>query len=95
MKEKIDAYTGSHFNAAVAEETIAKIQELDALDNVFVVLSHDSSLLDIVDFFPQTSIDFIGRGWKEKAKWAFFKDFKDFNPEKSKPTENGDGIDYI
>ncbi|GAB0139572.1 hypothetical protein EsHS_00000221 [Epichloe bromicola] len=27
---------GSHFNAAVAEETIAKIQELDALDNVFV-----------------------------------------------------------
>lgn len=83
--------TGSHFNAAVAEETIAKIQELDALDNVFVVLSHDSSLLDIVDFFPKTSIDFIGRGWKEQAKWAFFKDFK---PEKHEPTKQGDGTDY-
>lgn len=68
---------GSHLDAPTARETVGKLQDLDALENVFVVLAHDTSLLDIVDFFPKTTEGFGEKGWKGKARWAFLKDFQE------------------
>ena len=59
-----------------AEDTIRKIIELDASENILVVLAHDASLIDKIDLFPQ-----IVNGWKEKkvkekSRWAFCNDFE-------------------
>lgn len=41
----------------LAEEGIRKMAEFDANENVFVVIAHDDTLLDIVDFFPKRAND--------------------------------------
>jgi hypothetical protein len=35
-----------------AEAAVAKMQIMDGLSNVFVIIAHDTSLLDILPFFP-------------------------------------------
>lgn len=60
-----------------AERTIGKVIEADARDEVLVVMAHDDSLLDVVDFFPKYANDFKHKGWIENGRWLFLKDFKE------------------
>ncbi|TQV94751.1 metallo-beta-lactamase superfamily protein [Cordyceps javanica] len=45
------ARNGVSHDADLADKTIQFLQDADARDDVFVVFSHDKSLLDVVDFF--------------------------------------------
>ena len=65
----------SGYDPDVAEETIRKVMEADARPDVLVVMAHDESLLDVVDFFPKYANDFREKGWVEKGRWLFLKDF--------------------
>ncbi len=38
-------------------------------------MAHDESLLNVVDFFPKYANDFKSKGWAEKGRWLFLKDF--------------------
>lgn len=67
--------SGGAFNVDVAEETIGKLMEADAHDEVFVVTAHDDTLMEVVDFFPKYANDFKKKGWAEKGRWLFLKDF--------------------
>lgn len=58
-----------------AEETIGKVIEADAHDEVLVIMAHDDSLLDVVDFFPKYANEFKSKGWVEEGRWLFLKDF--------------------
>lgn len=58
-----------------AERTIEKVIEADAQDGVLVVMAHDESLLGLVDFFPKYANGFKSKGWAEKGRWLFLKDF--------------------
>lgn len=60
----------------IAEETIEKMQEADAEDNVLVVIAHDDHLKGVVDFFPLSANDFMARGWHKLVKWKFLSDFR-------------------
>lgn len=68
---------GIQHDAEEAERTIAKLQEVDVMDNVLVVLAHDESLLDVVDFYPAKANDFVEKGWAKKCRWRFLRDFAD------------------
>lgn len=68
---------GVTLDVAEAERSIEKMQEADAQDKVLVVVAHDASLLDVLDFFPKYANDFASQGWVRKGRWAFLKDFKD------------------
>ena len=52
------------------------MQDFDADDRVFVVIAHDFTLLDVMDFFPREANDWKAKGWKEKGRWRFLKDFQ-------------------
>lgn len=68
---------GQAFPAQIeAQETLRRIMELDAMDNVFVVLTHDASLKGEMAFFPETVNDWMEKGVKERTKWLFCKDFE-------------------
>ncbi|KAH7323593.1 beta-lactamase-like protein [Rhexocercosporidium sp. MPI-PUGE-AT-0058] len=58
-----------------AAATISKVIEADAQDEVLVVMAHDETLLDVVDFFPKYVNDFKSKGWVEESRWLFLKDF--------------------
>lgn len=59
-----------------AMDTVAKIQELDALDEVLVILSHDTSIRDQIPLFPEKVNDWKAQGLREKTRWTFLADFK-------------------
>ena len=58
-----------------ATETVTKIQELDAADNVFVLMAHDLSLRDKMPLFPQTINNWSTTGLKMDTRWLFCNDF--------------------
>ena len=59
-----------------AMDTVGKIQEIDAADNIFVVLAHDLSLSDQVPFFPETINAWKAKNLREKTRWLFCSDFQ-------------------
>ncbi|KAN0117651.1 Beta-lactamase-like protein [Hyaloscypha variabilis] len=70
----VDGKAVAH-DVGVAEETIGKVIEADARDEVFVVMAHDGSLLPVMDFFPKYANDFAQKGWVQEGRWLFLKDF--------------------
>ncbi|GIC91338.1 uncharacterized protein Aud_007781 [Aspergillus udagawae] len=59
---------------ARALETVEKIKELDASDDVFVILSHDYTLRGRIRFFPDTINDWQEMGYGSSTRWLFCKD---------------------
>lgn len=58
-----------------AELAIEKLQGFDALAEVFVIVAHDSSLLNILPFFPLKLTQWDEAGYKARARWLFLSDF--------------------
>ncbi|KAH6843487.1 beta-lactamase-like protein [Chaetomium sp. MPI-CAGE-AT-0009] len=57
-------------------ETVAKLQEAAAHDNVFVAAAHDEALLDHVVFFPDGNMnEFAQKHWVKRVRWRFLRDF--------------------
>ncbi|KAI9738398.1 MAG: hypothetical protein M1834_008901 [Cirrosporium novae-zelandiae] len=68
-----------------AREAIEKLEEFDGhTDQVFVIVAHDDTVLDIVDFFPKNLNAWKENGWAEKVRWRFLKDFKEAVSEQEK-----------
>nr|ANM86452.1 putative demethylase [Cladonia uncialis subsp. uncialis]AUW31230.1 putative homoserine lactonase [Cladonia uncialis subsp. uncialis] len=59
-----------------AMHTVQKIQELDAADNVFVVLAHDSSLRDRIPLFPKMINEWRANNLRSMTRWRFCSDFE-------------------
>ncbi|KAJ0108718.1 uncharacterized protein J7T55_011208 [Diaporthe amygdali] len=55
-------------------DTISKIQELDALENVFVVMAHDLSIRDQIPLFPERINGWKKSGIKVDSRWNFCQD---------------------
>ena len=64
------------YNVADANDTLRKVQDFDADDRVFVMIAHDYTLLDVVDFFPREANGWKAKGWKEEGRWRFLGDFQ-------------------
>lgn len=58
-----------------AMDTVRKIQELDAADNIFVLIAHDLSLRDRIPLFPEMINSWKERNLGVETRWAFCKDF--------------------
>ena len=67
-----DKYT---HDVQAAKETVKKVQCMDGYDNLFVVMAHDATILDHVEFFPKLLNDWSQRGLAEKCRWGFLHDF--------------------
>lgn len=63
-----------HHDNKLTQETIEMIQEADVRDDIFVVMAHDETLLDIVEFFPKAANNFMEKGWARKSRWIFLRD---------------------
>ncbi|KAH1334772.1 hypothetical protein KXV68_004157 [Aspergillus fumigatus] len=61
----------------LAEATISKMISFDASDDIFIILAHDKSLLEVIDFFPNKANEWKTKGWKDTGRWRFLEDFKD------------------
>ena len=57
-----------------AEETVERLKAFDGRDDVMIVIAHDATLLDVLDFFPQDVNDWKARGWTNQSRWLFLKE---------------------
>lgn len=67
---------GVHANAADAQESVDRMFEFDAQENVFIAIAHDRTMYDLYDYFPKSAVEWKAHGWKEKGRWRFLGDFK-------------------
>jgi glyoxylase-like metal-dependent hydrolase (beta-lactamase superfamily II) len=59
-----------------AVDTVSKIQELDAADNVLVLLAHDDSLGGHLPLFPKLLNGWKGWNLQEDTRWEFCKELE-------------------
>lgn len=59
-----------------AMETVHKIHELDASDEVFVVIAHDLTLRDRIPLFPERLNGWKQRDLRSSTRWLFLRDFE-------------------
>ena len=85
------------YNVADANETLRKVQAFDADDRVLVVIAHDYTLLEVVDFFPKEANGWKAKGWKEEGRWGFLRDFQravEIVLEKERKKGKHQSVDY-
>jgi glyoxylase-like metal-dependent hydrolase (beta-lactamase superfamily II) len=74
---------GMHEDLEKAKETVQKLKAFDAHDDVLVIITHDPSLMEVVDCFPKALNVWKQENWKELGRWWFLVDFKDAITEPS------------
>ncbi|KAI0275157.1 metallo-beta-lactamase superfamily protein [Gloeopeniophorella convolvens] len=63
-------------NPAQAAVTLKGIEVFDAHEDVFVVIAHDGFLLDVIDFFPNATLNkWKTKDWKKLGRWRFLGNF--------------------
>ncbi|KAJ6512252.1 hypothetical protein C8R47DRAFT_1094304 [Mycena vitilis] len=65
------AENGAYEDPPTARVSIAKMSDFDANNDVFVMLAHDESLVDVVGPFPVVVNAWQEKGWKDRVTWAF------------------------
>ena len=64
------------YNVEEARQSVEYLSEFDAHEDILVMIAHDSSMLEVVDFFPEgTANAWKQKGWREKGMWRFLADF--------------------
>ncbi|OOF91853.1 hypothetical protein ASPCADRAFT_210777 [Aspergillus carbonarius ITEM 5010] len=61
---------------AEAQRSIHHLQELDALENIFVAFAHDTCLDGVIETFPVRANGWKEAGWREKSRWRFLGDWE-------------------
>ncbi|KAH7028919.1 uncharacterized protein B0I36DRAFT_324743 [Microdochium trichocladiopsis] len=64
-----------HHDAAEAKESIVKMMDADAHDNIFPVMAHDMTLGGTIELYPKPANDWMAKGWKNKTRWRFLESF--------------------
>lgn len=73
----------------LADWTIEGLGELDAQENILMLMAHDDAIVDPgqLDFYPRSLNDWYRKGVKEKIKWLFLADFDEALAAKEKGGE--------
>jgi glyoxylase-like metal-dependent hydrolase (beta-lactamase superfamily II) len=69
------AREGFNEDEKVADWSIDGLTEFDADERVFVVIAHDASLTDVIDFYPAKANRWFEKGWGKDGHWQFLADF--------------------
>lgn len=77
-REATDTLYDMTFGADIplATRTVGKLQELDCLENVLVIIAHDSTVRDRAPHFPESLNNWKEKGLGDKVRWAFFRDLE-------------------
>lgn len=63
------------FHRETAKKSTRQLGQFDGNDDIFIVIAHDASLEDVIDFFPKKAKAWKEKGWKSIGLWKFLEDF--------------------
>lgn len=75
MSSIYDLAPGMHELLDQAKSTVERLKAFDGRDDVLVVIAHDPTLLDVVDFYPSALNEWKGNDWAKVCRWRFMRDF--------------------
>ena len=59
------------------QKGLHKLEEIDAQENVLIVMAHDMSLKGVLPFFPEKANQWKNDSIKEESRWLFLDDFRE------------------
>lgn len=59
-----------------AEKTIELLKAFDADERFLIIFSHDTSIFDILQYYPKSANGWKAKCWKERGRWTFLADIK-------------------
>jgi glyoxylase-like metal-dependent hydrolase (beta-lactamase superfamily II) len=62
---------GPEHDLAKSQHSADKLASFDGEKFILTILTHDSSLLDVVDFFPRKANEWKEKGWKKEGHWRW------------------------
>ena len=62
-----------HDNLEDAEQTLEKLKAFDGRDDVMILMTHDATMLDVLEFFSHDINDWKARDWAAQGRWLFLK----------------------
>lgn len=65
---------GHPYDVSMSREALSGVEAFDADDNILVVMAHDWTLLNIMEYFPQSANCWHDAQWKAKSRWQFLED---------------------
>ncbi|PLN78366.1 Metallo-hydrolase/oxidoreductase [Aspergillus taichungensis] len=66
------------YDIPLAMQTRDKLQEVDALDEVLVIIAHDAQVRDAVPHFPEALNGWRGSEWAKGLRWAFLDNLEPY-----------------
>ena len=58
-----------------ARDSITKMGDFDAQENILTMIAHDNTMVDVVGTFPDMKAnDWESKGWRKKGMWKFLTD---------------------
>lgn len=61
---------------ATAEMTIERIQDFDADPRILVVFAHDTTIFDVLEYYPKIANEWRAKDWKKTGRWRFLVDLQ-------------------
>ena len=71
---------------------VRKIQELDAVNNILVLIAHDLSLRNKIPLFPAKINEWKADGLKTNTRWLFCGDFFPASEDRGTPKRRDDEV---
>ena len=69
---------GGARDVELSRKSTVSMEAFDASENIFTMIAHDATLLDVVEFFPKsTANQWKEKGWKKQGLWKFLADFEE------------------
>ncbi|KEF61200.1 uncharacterized protein A1O9_02765 [Exophiala aquamarina CBS 119918] len=62
---------GPDEDLAESQRSVDKLAGFDGQENVLTILAHDNSLLDVLEYFPNTANLWKRKGWGPQGHWRF------------------------
>lgn len=63
------------YDIKAARDSVTKLGEFDAHENILTMIAHDDTMVNVVGTFPNTlANDWKSKGWREKGMWKFLAD---------------------
>jgi hypothetical protein len=59
-----------------AMEVREKLIRLDANENVFTIIARNTTIVDLLEYYPASANDWKAKGWGMAARWQFLRDWE-------------------